>query len=105
MGSHCGALPSDIPHLQRNCNTVIAALHGPALEATPWVTITLRATMPRAARACDHQVGRHRDPDHLDGRYLRNGPNPIAEIDPEIDHWFVGDGMVTGSACETARSR
>jgi carotenoid cleavage dioxygenase len=21
-------------------------------------------------------------PDHLDGRYLRNGPNPIAEVDP-----------------------
>lgn len=35
-------------------------------------------------------------PDHLDGRYLRNGPNPIAEIGPEIYHWFVGDGMVHG---------
>ena len=22
-------------------------------------------------------------PDYLDGRYLRNGPNPIGEIDPE----------------------
>lgn len=35
-------------------------------------------------------------PDHLDGRYLRNGPNPIGEIDPERYHWFVGDGMVHG---------
>jgi carotenoid cleavage oxygenase len=35
-------------------------------------------------------------PDHLDGRYLRNGPNPIGEIDPELYHWFVGDGMVHG---------
>lgn len=33
-------------------------------------------------------------PDHLDGRYLRNGPNPIAEVDPETYHWFAGDGMV-----------
>ncbi|MDT5018454.1 MAG: carotenoid cleavage oxygenase, partial [Mycobacterium sp.] len=35
-------------------------------------------------------------PDHLDGRYLRNGPNPIGEIDPELYHWFTGDGMVHG---------
>ncbi len=35
-------------------------------------------------------------PDYLDGRYLRNGPNPIGEIDPELHHWFVGDGMVHG---------
>ena len=44
-------------------------------------------------------------PDHLDGRYLRNGPNPIAEIGPEIYHWFVATAWFTGSACETARSR
>jgi carotenoid cleavage oxygenase len=35
-------------------------------------------------------------PDYLDGRYLRNGPNPIGEVDPALYHWFVGDGMVHG---------
>jgi carotenoid cleavage dioxygenase len=35
-------------------------------------------------------------PQHLDGRYLRNGPNPIGEIDPALYHWFIGDGMVHG---------
>ena len=35
-------------------------------------------------------------PDYLDGRYLRNGANPIGEIDPELYHWFIGDGMVHG---------
>lgn len=35
-------------------------------------------------------------PDYLDGRYLRNGPNPIGEIDPATYHWFIGDGMVHG---------
>jgi len=35
-------------------------------------------------------------PDYLDGRYLRNGPNPIGEVDPELYHWFLGDGMVHG---------
>ncbi len=35
-------------------------------------------------------------PEHLDGRYLRNGPNPAEEIDPVAYHWFTGDGMVHG---------
>ncbi|MCH9732082.1 MAG: carotenoid oxygenase family protein [Actinomycetia bacterium] len=35
-------------------------------------------------------------PDHLDGRYLRNGPNPIGAVDPDLYHWFLGDGMVHG---------
>jgi carotenoid cleavage oxygenase len=35
-------------------------------------------------------------PEHLDGRYLRNGPNPIGEVDSDLYHWFVGDGMVHG---------
>jgi carotenoid cleavage oxygenase len=35
-------------------------------------------------------------PAHLDGRYLRNGPNPIAEVDPQTYHWFTGDGMIHG---------
>lgn len=35
-------------------------------------------------------------PAHLDGRYVRNGPNPIGELDPQLYHWFSGDGMVHG---------
>jgi carotenoid cleavage oxygenase len=35
-------------------------------------------------------------PAHLDGRYLRIGPNPIAEVDPETYQWLTGDGMVHG---------
>src|ERR1700754_5174997 len=35
-------------------------------------------------------------PTYLDGRYLRNGANPIGEVDPELYHWFTGDGMVHG---------
>lgn len=35
-------------------------------------------------------------PAHLDGRYLRNGPNPICEVDPSTYNWFMGDGMVHG---------
>jgi carotenoid cleavage dioxygenase len=35
-------------------------------------------------------------PDHLDGRYLRIGPNPVGTPDPATHHWFVGSGMVHG---------
>ena len=35
-------------------------------------------------------------PASLEGRYLRNGPNPIAPTDPATSHWFVGTGMVHG---------
>jgi len=35
-------------------------------------------------------------PAHLDGRYLRNGPNPVTPPDPATYHWFTGDGMVHG---------
>ena len=34
-------------------------------------------------------------PDHLDGRYLRIGPNPIHDPGQRY-HWFLGEGMVHG---------
>lgn len=34
-------------------------------------------------------------PDELNGRYLRNGPNPLGLDDP-ARHWFLGAGMVHG---------
>ncbi len=35
-------------------------------------------------------------PAELEGRYLRNGPNPLGAVDPAQHHWFIGDGMVHG---------
>ena len=35
-------------------------------------------------------------PAELDGRYIRNGPNPVSENDPATYHWFTGNGMVHG---------
>lgn len=37
-----------------------------------------------------------RIPEELEGRLLRNGPNPIAAPDMASHHWFLGDGMVHG---------
>ncbi|MFU8816752.1 MAG: carotenoid oxygenase family protein [Pseudomonadales bacterium] len=35
-------------------------------------------------------------PRELNGRYLRNGPNPLGAVDRDRHHWFLGDGMVHG---------
>nr|WP_137872502.1 carotenoid oxygenase family protein [Rhodococcus sp. Q] len=35
-------------------------------------------------------------PDWLDGRYVRNGPNPVLGLLAENHNWFTGDGMVHG---------
>lgn len=43
-------------------------------------------------------------PEHLDGRYLRIGPNPIGTVDPASYHWFLGDGMVHGVRLRDGRA-
>ncbi|MEJ7832398.1 MAG: carotenoid oxygenase family protein [Nocardioides sp.] len=43
-------------------------------------------------------------PDHLDGRYLRIGPNP-ADDPGEAYHWFLGAGMVHGVRIEGGAAR
>jgi 8'-apo-carotenoid 13,14-cleaving dioxygenase len=35
-------------------------------------------------------------PKDLNGRYLRNGPNPLGDVDRATHHWFLGAGMVHG---------
>ena len=43
-------------------------------------------------------------PAELTGRYLRNGPNPMTEVDATTHHWFVGDGMVHGVRLNEGRA-
>src|SRR6266508_5651350 len=43
-------------------------------------------------------------PAHLDGRYLRNGPNPVVDPDPATYHWFTGTGMVHGVRLRDGRA-
>jgi carotenoid cleavage dioxygenase len=43
-------------------------------------------------------------PGVLNGRYLRNGPNPVAPPEPSTYHWFTGDGMVHGIRLEEGRA-
>ena len=41
-------------------------------------------------------------PQELEGRFLRNGPNPVG-VDPSDHHWFVGRGMVHGLRLDGGR--
>ena len=43
-------------------------------------------------------------PAWLDGRYVRNGPNPIGPIDRSTFHYFMGDGMVHGVRLRDGRA-
>ena len=43
-------------------------------------------------------------PEALNGRYLRNGPNPLAAVEPATYHWFTGEGMVHGIRLEGGRA-
>jgi 8'-apo-carotenoid 13,14-cleaving dioxygenase len=43
-------------------------------------------------------------PAELEGRYLRNGPNPLTPPDPTSHHWFIGDGMVHGIRLRDGRA-
>src|ERR1700761_1958974 len=62
------------------------------------------APVAKEVTAHDLRVTGHL-PEHLDGRYLRNGPNPAAEVDPATYHWFTGDGMVHGRALRDGQAR
>ena len=43
-------------------------------------------------------------PPELNGRYLRNGPNPVDAPDPSTYHWFTGDAMVHGIQLREGRA-
>lgn len=43
-------------------------------------------------------------PAELEGRLLRNGPNPLGDVDMASHHWFLGDGMVHGVRLRDGRA-
>ncbi|MFD7628531.1 carotenoid oxygenase family protein [Streptomyces sp. NPDC059851] len=43
-------------------------------------------------------------PDHLNGRYLRTGPNPLGVEDPAAHIWTLGHGMVHGVRIRDGRA-
>jgi carotenoid cleavage oxygenase len=73
-----------------------------AAPANPYLDDVL-APVSAEVTATDLAVTGH-IPEFLDGRYLRNGPNPVAEVDPATYHWFTGDGMVHGVALQDGKA-
>ncbi len=43
-------------------------------------------------------------PEELAGRFLRNGPNPVGEVNADAYHWFTGNGMVHGVRLDGGRA-
>jgi carotenoid cleavage dioxygenase-like enzyme len=72
-----------------------ARLDSPFLEG-PYAPVTEEVT------AFDLPVT-GRLPAELQGRYLRNGPNPLG-LDEPVQHWFLGPGMVHGVRLRDGRA-
>ena len=64
------------------------------MTTNTWLT-GLNAPLTEEVTAFDLEVVGEL-PAELDGRYLRNGPNPLGAVDPATYHWFTGDAMVHG---------
>lgn len=60
--------------------------------ALPCISGAASPRSPGARRGRPHRAGLL--PPDLDGRYLRNGPNPLPGQDN--GHWFTGPGMLHG---------
>jgi carotenoid cleavage dioxygenase len=61
-------------------NPYLAGNYAPVLEEVSIVDLPVTGRLPH----------------ELEGRYLRNGPNPLATPEPSSYHWFTGEGMVHG---------
>jgi carotenoid cleavage oxygenase len=69
-------------------NPYLAGNFGPVREETTVTQLEVTGTIPA----------------HLDGRYVRNGPNPVTDPDPASYHWFLGSGMVHGVRVRDGRA-
>lgn len=69
-------------------NAYLEGNFGPVAEEVTITDLEVSGTLPAA----------------LNGRYLRNGPNPVVAPDPLRYHWFTGDGMLHGLRLEDGRA-
>jgi carotenoid cleavage dioxygenase-like enzyme len=70
-------------------NPYLVGNYGPVHSEETVADLPVTGTLPRS----------------LNGRYLRNGPNPVTAPDPATYHWFTGDGMVHGIRIQDGRAR
>ena len=65
-----------------------------AVQTSKWLT-DIYAPLTDEVTAFDLPV-EGTIPVELEGRFVRNGPNPLGPVEPGTYHWFTGDGMVHG---------
>ena len=65
-----------------------------AVQTSKWLT-DIYAPLDEEVTAFDLPVEGN-IPLELEGRFVRNGPNPLGPVEPGTYHWFTGDGMVHG---------
>ena len=82
--------------------TLRVYVHGMALTDNPYLEGNF-APVVEEVTAFDLEVTGTL-PAGLDGRLLRNGPNPRGPVDPATHPWFVGDGMVHGVRLRDGRA-
>jgi len=73
-----------------------------ALDASPYVAGNFAPVTDERTITHLNVIGTI--PDELEGRLLRNGPNPIRDVDMQNHHWFLGDGMVHGIRLRDGRA-
>jgi 8'-apo-carotenoid 13,14-cleaving dioxygenase len=72
-----------------NANRYLTDNYAPVAEEVTTTNLRVTGAIPR----------------ELNGRYLRNGPNPIGPVDPAKHHWFTGSGMVHGVRLGNGRAQ
>ena len=93
---------SPILSLTRSTPTRTRGAHDHHVDALDSSTATSAPSARRSRSPSSTVTGTI--PAELDGRYLRNGPNPITDPDPATHHWFVGTGMVHGIRLRDGRA-
>ena len=83
MGHDAGMTIVDAPR-----NTYLEGNYAPVASEVTATDLRVLGTIPEA----------------LNGRLLRNGPNPFGPQDPATYHWFTGNGMVHGLALRDGRA-
>lgn len=70
-------------------NRYLTGIYAPVTTEETVTDLTVTGTLPAS----------------LDGRFVRNGPNPIGAVDPVTYHWFLGAGMVHGIRLGEGRAK
>ena len=85
------------------CNNVIAIQGGTVMTTSTYLSGNYAPVADEVTQFDLPVIGEL--PAELEGRYLRNGPNPFGAVEPATHHWFMGAGMVHGVRVGEGRAK